>query len=260
MQISSNHTRHNPSFQKRASTRKADDIVRQVRNNYPAVSLSNILENWKRPYKPANKEEDEKWKRSLRRLDYVLDYIREDGRLSPKNPIFEEQVTKIKRFKAANCAEYAYLSLATLYANGYNKSNCAYPAIQVDFLDRNDKTVFTYKRASDHVAVHSFFDEYKEYVVLDAWLGKAMSAREAIEQYKIMYYEKDKEAAIKEATKAFRKSLPLLKRINFKLDDYTIKTKIEICADENRYFSPEEAKYWGEVIVRQFPEMVIKDK
>ena len=111
MKILSNYNNYKPSFQKRASTRKADDIVRQVRNNYPAVSLSNILENWKRPYKPADKEEDEKWRRSLRRLDDVLDYVREDGRLSPKNPIFEEQVTKIKRFKTANCAEYAYLSL-----------------------------------------------------------------------------------------------------------------------------------------------------
>lgn len=263
MQISSNHTRHNPSFQKQYYTKKADDIVRHARNNFPMTSPSYAVDFWMIFENLKTKQNYEKLIKVFKKLGETVKIMRSNGQLSPNNPIFDEIIEKAKDLKTGNCAEYCNLTLATLFANGYTSANFCMPAIEVKILDKNNKEIFTHYQTCDHLVVNAKIknpnNNTKKDVIMDAWLGKAMSVEEAKEEYKRLFYEKGKQQAKIEAKQKFLRGFPSVPQFLSFMDECKFKTRFYLVSIKDLEFPNNDAVCWGKALAEKYPKLIMEN-
>lgn len=179
--------------------------------------------------------------------------IRQIGHLSPKNPCFSDVFQKALNEKIGNCREYSSLTLGALFANGYNNAVKIIPSLNIKVYDGSNNEVFSHFIDCDHVAVMTKMSQAKnvsDVVVLDSWLGKAMSFNEARVEYKTLFEGKTISKALKETRSAMVKKYP--SRV-FKKYKYVCKICFASC--EAEMFEPELAAQLGQKIAQEFPQV-----
>ena len=234
MKINSFNFLYTPSFLAKSKTaRKADDIQRRAKANFPVMSVTYLNDNYG---VFADKNGKYYEKAHLYRLN--LDDKIHSSRKNISNEIYDKSYDNplfglnswlcgIKKNKIGNCAENARIALAALYANGYYNSSLVLLYYNVNILDRKtNEMVMQYPESLDHCFVVTDMkkglnkDNPKNYV-LDLWLGFGSSKEDADRKFKA-FYGKDKLEEIKNnAIKLFfKKDKPDLER-------YQVRAKFE---------------------------------
>lgn len=192
----------NPSFKsKNQNIRKADDIQRTARNNFPFTSPS-YFDAFYKTSKNWTPEIKDKYENVVTRADRKISAIRElssDGAfegitLDEKNlnaPIFQT-LRGIKLLKAANCHECAALSIAALTANGIYDVKRVNLEAKFQYINKKTGEV-EYKATEpiDHTTVVAKIGKEKEEVIVDTWLGFADSPSGAKGKFKQILWNSD---------------------------------------------------------------------
>ena len=193
----------NPSFKSRnQSIRKADDIQRTARNNFPYTSPT-YCDAFYKTGKKWSPEVKDKFENVIKRSDKKITALRdlaaeaafEGITFDEKNlnaPIFQT-LRGIKLLKVANCHECAALSIAALTANGiYDLKRVN---LQAEFQYVNKETGKVEYKATepiDHTTVIAKMGkDKKDEVVVDTWLGFADDITGAKGRFKQILWESD---------------------------------------------------------------------
>lgn len=256
-------TNSSPNFTSRnAYIRRADDIVRHVRNEFPMFSPTNAWDNW-RVLKPKNPI-CAKARKIIRRQNDLVEGYRKNTHLSKDNPCFIDIFENVQRTKVGNCRESSTLTLGTLFANGYRAVKVV-PTIDMHVIDKNEQDVFTCLKPCDHAVVMAKMNKQtKEFnndsAILDTWLGKAMSYNEALKEYQ-SYIPEEYLFALLKTHKELIKEKGLIKGLKIILDSKTTyKPKILFVGSKELDFSFQEGQKHGKAIAEKFPQVVMRDK
>lgn len=197
MRIINYQTNPNLYFSSRnKKIKKADKIVRKTRQEFCALSPSYAENYWLSLRQPKHSDLARNFKIFIDKLSTALSQCRITYDF--KEEILEDTLAiqkTIKEYKVANCAEYAELIEATLLANNCPNSKLAQVIIQLNLYDKltGDK-LYEFQCPYDHMIVLSSLDDKKgseEEMVLDGWIGKAMSISEAKREYLTMLTKQD---------------------------------------------------------------------
>ena len=165
-----------------------DDIVRKTKHEFPALSPSYSDDYWLCLRTPRHSNLGRNLNIFTDKLSIPLYEcrIRYGFRQEVLKDVLAELKT-IKEYGVANCAEFAELVEAMLLANNYTNSKLANVMLQLNIYDKltGDK-IYKYTCPYDHIIVLTSLDDEensKEEIVLDGWIGKAMSISEAKREY-----------------------------------------------------------------------------
>ena len=257
----------NPSFKSRnQSIKKADDIQRTARNNFPYTSPT-YCDAFYKTSKKWSSEIKDKYERVITRADKKLSAIRdlsaesafEGVTFDERNlnaPIFQT-LRGIKLLKVANCHECAALSIAALTANGiYDVKRVN---LQAEFQYVNKETgEIEYKATEpiDHTTVIAKIGEgKKDEVVVDTWLGFADDVSGAKGKFKQILWDSD----IREKARLHRSLFRVekIQKDGILIDpdkDYTLHTKINFKEAEKT--SQEDMRLIGYYTKCCYPELI----
>ena len=237
MKITKLSTQKYTSFKsKKKNIRLADDIVRKTKHEFPAHSPSYIDSYWlslKNP-KHSNKERNVKILTNnlgTRLFAYRINCGFKKDTL--QRPLGLLETTK--EFKIANCIEFAQLTEATMLANGYRDTNLAEVKIKLTLFDKKSKKkIYECFELFDHIVVLSKLDDKnsKNPIILDAWIGKAMSFSKAKEEYLGMLSEEEIEKIVKNGLASYNLAHALNLDDNDTIDLNGIDYSIQIVFDE----------------------------
>ena len=259
MQITSS----SPNFTSRnAYIRRADDIVRHVRNEFPMFSPSSAWDNWRvlRSDNPICK----KARKMLQRQTDMLNTYRKSITSTENAPYFIDVFEKVQKTKIGNCGEASTLTLGACIANGYRAVKMS-PTVEMRVFDKNSKEVFNWRRACDHGIVMAKMDKLnpkstKDVVILDTWAGKAMSYKEALKEYNDEYMTGDFLPTLLQTHKEMIKQKGLKGLFMVLSTKFTYEPKMVFTTMEKWDFSCEENLELGEKIAKKFPQILMSEK
>ena len=254
-----------PNFTSRnAYIRRADDIVRKVRNEFPMFSPTSAWDNWN-ALKKTHHPRFSKAKNAVERYTDVINDYRKNTTLSKDTPCFIDIFEQVQQTKAGNCGESSILTLGTLFANGYYGIKIT-PAVEIQVINKKGQDVFTCQKFCDHNFVVAKMDSRnpkskKDIVILDTWLGKTMSRQDALKQFKDDYLSDTFLSAIFKTHKELIKEKGLLEALRIILNPkMTYKAKMVYAIYKEQEFSQEEAQKYGKIIAEKFPQVVMDKK
>lgn len=244
--------------------RRADDIMRHANKVMPAFNPNYASENWrifkKSPLKKFYFEE--KFKK------LTLAMRRQYHSYSEQHPNFYiDLFDKVKSKKISNCDEKAFITLGTLFANGYDNAMKIGLEMEIGAYDKvSGKRVATKIIPIDHTTVLSTMNnpnrtEIEKTIVIDGWLNKAMTVPEAKKEYERFVSKRKIEAAIQELQDELRANsrAPLQNRFTRNanaqnpLDKYEFRKSIEFLEDTR--FDSMQAHNFGEEISKKYPQI-----
>ena len=257
-----------PSFKaKNQNIRKADDIQRTARNNFPFISPS-YCDAFYKTRKNWTPEINEKYENVVTRADRKLSAIRdlsaesafEGMTFDERNlnaPIFQA-LRGIKILKVANCHECAALSIAALTANGIYDVNRVNLEAEFQYVNKKTGEVeYTAKEPIDHTTVIAKIGDKKEEVVVDTWLSFADSTSGAKGKFKQILWESDIREKAREHRSLFRLEKMVKDNILINPDeDYVLRTSINLKKAEES--SQEDMRLIGYYSRCCFPELIKK--
>jgi len=244
--------------------RRADDIVRHANRVIPAFNPNYAAENWKIFQKSPLKKFyfEEKFKK------LIFAMRNQYHSYSEQHPTFYlDLFDKVKSRKICNCNEKAFITLGTLFANGYDNAMKIGLEMEIGAYDKTSgKCIATKIIPIDHTTVLSTMNnpnrvEINKTVVLDGWLNKAMTVSEAKKEYERFVPKRKIEAAIQELQDELRASsrMPLQNRFarnansQNPLDKYEFRKSIEFLEDIR--FKDEKAHDFGQEVLRKYPQI-----
>ena len=194
MKICLNINYTSPQFTARnKQIRKADDIQRTARNNFPMFSPSYLQEFYCLNGEGQNTPKQVRTIQIAQRIVYKINASREDDRAYKRNtsrfePPYVKTLDRLKRNKIGNCHEASISTIATLAANGINDSKRVNLEQQIEYIDpKTKKVVFSKNYDIDHTLILSAMGKEnpkeKDLVVLDSWMGFADSISGAKARY-----------------------------------------------------------------------------
>lgn len=259
---------HSPQFcAKRKDVRKADDVCRAVKNEFPLLSSTYVEEKYltnrnKSIYHPYVKYD-------IKKLSKKISDTRNAIRSYCASPFYNPVVPRtksdkvvgildiLKEKKVGNCSENAQLALAAMYANGYYDSQIVglgYTAEAID--DETGKVLCKLSPRSglDHMfVVADVNDDGLKDVVVDPWLGFAGYVTYAIDKFKDIYC--DETEKIKEKCE---KKLKRYQKIGLKKSNsWHIRGSFMISPYQMEAIFP-DPKATGEAIKGAYPSLVLK--
>lgn len=249
--------------------RRADDIVRHVKKVAPHFSPTYAFENW-RTLDTAKGGSFFKRTGFYAKFEKLISKMRQEyGAESAKNPTFYfDLFDKVKSKKLGNCYEQAYLTLGTLFANGYDNAMKVGLEMEIGAYDKaSGKCVATKNIPIDHTTVLSTMNnpnriEINKTIVLDGWFNRAMTVSEAKKEYERFVPKKRIEAVIQELQEDLTPKRPLQNRFapilnpQFDINNYEFRKSIEFL--EDRRFKKDEARAFGEKISIKYPEIKLR--
>ena len=248
--------------------RRADDIVRHANKVAPHFNPTYALENWRTL---DTTKSGSYFKRTgfYAKFEKLISKMRQEyGAESAKNPTFYfDLFDKVKSKKIGNCYEQAYLTLGTLFSNGYNSAMKVGLEMEIGAYDKaSGKCVATKTIPIDHTTVISTMNnpnrtEIDKTIVLDGWFNKAMTVSEAKKEYEIFVPKRRIESELQELQDELRRRHrpPMPNRFlqtqnsQFDINNFEFRKSIEFL--EDRRFSTEEARSFGGEILKKYPEI-----
>lgn len=263
-------TNQTPNFTSRKpEIRKADDLVRKVNLNVPALSTSYAHTFW-------NSLNIDKYPKNFKTFAKIawpkINKCRDEFGKTNKN--YENPIDILKatrKYKAGNCFEKSFLTLGALYANGFYDAIGTSVATKVKAIDkRTGKTVFKKNFLYDHCCIATGLSKQRQpndIIIIDPWFNKAMSLSEAKEKYKTLIpeqeflenIEKFKNKFIESNKKdygIFGKKLP----IDFNIKNYEFQSAVNFgtTPDCFQFEDITNRVKFGKLVKKEFPELVFK--
>ena len=232
--------------------RKADDIVRQANKVIPCFNPTYAYENW-RILNPSKGGSFIRRTKFFAKFENLISKMRQEYNAnSAKNPTFYfDLFNKVKEERIGNCYEKAYLTLGTLFANGYNNAMKVGLEMELGAYDKiTGKKVLTKIIPIDHTTVLSTMNNPNRYdidktIVLDGWLNKAMTVSEAKKEYERFVPKRRIESEIQEMQREIK-----WKRLG-ETNNFEFRKSVEFLEDKR--FTSDEAKAFGEEILKKYP-------
>lgn len=252
-----------PNFKSRnIDIRNANAIANHVNRCFPMFKPTYALQYWK--IFDTAKENGAQLKTHFSRkyMGKVM-AIRDEylGEYTQK-PYHIELTDSVKSSKLGNCFESAFITLETLYANGFEKSKKVSPRLEITGYDKSTKKEVIWKSFSiDHTCVITSMNNPKrvdidDVIVIDSWLNKAMTVPEAKQEFFKLISKKEL------ARNLFETQHELKKKLNnfsdnkgFDLNNYEFKTNIHFVSDEN--FVSSEIKEISQDVRERYPQLII---
>ncbi len=248
-----------PNFTARKEIiRRADDLVRHSRKNFPVLSNSYMDMFYNIRNYAFLSDKSKKADRLYNKVSERVGKVREHSDVYSENRSdgeYKALLGCIKDLKAGNCEECSDTLTATLAANGYYHSYKYDLALDVSIINKETGEVESSSRNQlDHTFVVTTLDKYpaseKNRVVADSWLGFADSISGAKEKYKKIYSDRIKEIILE-------KFLTLNNKETINPSDYEVRTKMVFCPSlRDAYDSIEEM---GDYCKRKYKELVFNN-
>ena len=214
--LQTNYTRATFTAKKK-EIRKADDIQRKSRKNFPMFSPSYLLDFYCLNKEETSKEKQARTAQIAQRIVYKINA----GRIADKeynkyiNAFRKElpyirRLDRLKQSKIGNCHEAAIATMATLAANGYEDIKRLSLRQKTEYVDKKtDKVVFSKDYDIDHTFLVSAMGKEnpkeKDLIVFDSWMGFADSISKAKEKYSCFIDEKKNLDDFKDSFSLFRR-------------------------------------------------------
>ena len=192
--MNTNYTR--PTFSaKKEEIRKADDIVRNARNVFPATSPTYMDAFFLTPKSKDISvaiEADKRIDKQDKKITAIRKYVKKTNQ-APKNDIDRildleifKRLRAIKILKVTNCFESSAIAMAALVANGIYDVERANVELSQKYINKKTgKVEFDENISLDHsVVLTKMNSDKKDYIVVDAWLGFADSESNSSAKYK----------------------------------------------------------------------------
>ncbi|MBE7705278.1 MAG: hypothetical protein E7Z90_05655 [Cyanobacteria bacterium SIG29] len=254
---------------KKKEIKKADDIQRKAKANFPMFSPSYLVNFYTLNRKGINEERQTRTTQIAQRIVYKINAFRElehnDGENEFYNiyrrnePPFIRTLDRIKKTKIGNCHEASITALAGLAANGYDGQRVSLK-IEKQFVDRKtNKIIFKKQYDADHTFTITTMNQENpkpnDFIVLDPWMDFACSVSDAKNRYNaIVDFEKYKDD--------FNDNFSLFRVENFERtgefinkSDCILRNKL-VFKVENEY-SPEEIKSLGRYARMMYPHLCL---
>ncbi len=250
MKISFQQAYIQPNFSaKKPEIRKADDIQRKAKANFPMFSPSYLREFYILPKKCVDDTKLNRTRQIAQRIVYKINAARECDRQDLEycykwNPYRKEipytrTLQRIKGSKIGNCEEASCATMATLAANGYYDSKRMSLVLKGQLVNKKTKKIeyTTIPHSLDHAFVVSSLGKEnateKDLIVLDSWYGFADSISKAKEKYQKLADNPKVKNDIKEELSLYR--VDYFSETGKILDwnDYDIKYSIQFKEKEN---------------------------
>lgn len=192
---------------KKKEIRKADDIQRQAKANFPMFSPSYLKEFYLLNNNCTDAQKQLRTVQIGQRIVYKINAAREAEHRDEKYSFlrtyrtetpFIRTLERIKKSKIGNCSEAAAATMAVLAANGYYDSKRVGLRVQGKLIDKKTQKVLSKsgQYSLDHAFVVSSMNKEnpteKDYVVLDSWMGFADSISGAKAKYQRLFHKDDK--------------------------------------------------------------------
>lgn len=203
MKIASQHNYINPTFASRKKEiRKADDIQRKSKKNFPMFSPAYLNEFYILNGKGMNTPKQVRTRQIGQRIVYKINAEREyedkDAEYSfiksfRKETPFVRTLKRIKNSKIGNCDEASAATMAALAANGYYDSKRMGLRLEAQLINKATKEIVhtSPSYSLDHAFVVSSMNienpQEKDFVVLDSWMGFADSISGARARYQRLF-------------------------------------------------------------------------
>ena len=176
--------------------KKADDIARRAKKEYPMLSerYANIYYNLDN--KAISTKVDILCKKiGNTRSEYSNKVDTEHLIFNKKYKLLRSILRILKRTKVGNCDENATVAYAALCANGYTNSEKVALFYETQLFDKqHNKVLASAAEDFDHVFVITSMSNNlndKKDIVVDNWLGFADSTSGAIRKFKAIYTDDD---------------------------------------------------------------------
>ena len=271
MKIQPVNINNNYSFQARKKEiKKADDIVRNVNLQFPALSTSYAKRYWhitNDKFKTSYKQKLLGFYEKINNCRKKIQRNEKEDKLSIK--VFEN----VKKYKIANCGEKCHLTMGALSANGYNEFTRRI-CIGIDWqaIDkRTGEVVFSQIDDLDHTVIATSMTNKEakhdnDVIIIDPWLNKAMGLSEAKPLYESMANKKrlakKEEEFISDFIQHNKKDYGILgKKLPpyFNINDYEITHEFTFFHALKSYrLKDEDFKELGKVVAEKYPELVLK--
>ena len=262
--LHTNYTR--PTFSaKREEIKKADDLQRKAKLNFPIFSPSYLQEFYCLNGKGQNTPKQVRTIQIAQRIVYKINAGRTVDDESSRGrymlaftnePPYIRPLDRIKRTKIGNCHEASIATIATLAANGIDDSRRMSLEQRTEYVDKNtNKVVFSKNYDLDHTIVVSAMGKEnpkeRDLIVLDSWMGFADSISAAKDKYARFIDEKKNKEDFSNSFSLFRvehfektgellnrNDLELRHRIVFKDEETPSKEEIESLGRYSRMMYP----------------------
>ena len=271
MKITSINNQPKISFLSRnKNIRLADDIVRKTRQEFPAYSPSYIDSYWQCLRTPKHSDGKNNLKILANKLGNRLFACRINTNF--RQDILEDPLALLKttkEHKVANCIEYAQLTESCLLANGYKNTKLAAVKIKLSLYDKStDKKVYEDIKPFDHIIVLASLNDDGENsdkpIVLDGWIGKAMSISEAKREYLGMLSSEEIKEIASIGLQKYRHEQSS-KQNNEEIDPNNLNYNIQILFDEiDKSFLKEKFEKSQNTVMEklrtQFPNLILETR
>ena len=219
--------------------RKADDIQRRARSEFPILSPSYIDEFYSSTKLINGNPVNIKARKIFKKIDKKLTALRkitkepdkygvEQTPIQMKTP-FGLLLNCINLLKVGNCGECATTVLAALAANGFYNSQKVYLGLEIQYIDKKTGEI-KYREIEplDHAFVVTTLDKEnpkkKDEIVIDSWLGFADSISGAKARYKQMYKQEELDNLLSYHRSMFRLNMAIETGKTIDFNDYKLRT------------------------------------
>ena len=257
-----------PNFNARKpEIKKADDIQRRARKEFPTLSSTYINMFYccaKKPNKDLYKQyKAEKYGTIVNeKITDSREKADRNERIFGLRIPYSNVLNYIKRDKAGNCAECSASVIAALAANGIYDSQMTNIGLSIEFINKNTKrSEYKATEPIDHSLVITALNKpkpkEKDFIVIDSWMCFADSISGAKNRYKNVFTDKFMDPEIKYHRSLFRIN-QYEKSMNFiNFDDYDTRTRIYFYKAPDKY-DTENLKDLGTLCKIKYPNLEIK--
>ena len=262
--LNTNYTR--PTFSaKKEEIRKADDIQRTARKNFPMFSPSYLQEFYFLNGEGQNTPKQVRTIQIAQRIVYKINASREDDREYKRNtfrfePPYVRTLDKLKRNKIGNCHEASISTISALAANGIDDAKRVNLEQKIEYVDpKTKKVIFSKNYDIDHTLIVSAMGKENpkenDFVVLDSWMGFADSISGAKARYaRFIDLNKNKED--------FNNSFAFFRVEHFEktgefLDKNNLELKHKINFVEDETPAKDDIRFLGEYVQKTYPNLCL---
>lgn len=260
----------NPSFTARkAEIRKADDIQRLSKQNFPVSSPSYMrmfyLTCSRNQPNLAKRLKANKIRLNIDGHLTLLRYLTREKNQESKDYIpYADTLKYLTVLKTGNCGECASTVIAALAANGYYDARKCILGYEISYVNTKTKeTVYKKTEMLDHTFVLADMskdnsdDKKDNRVIIDSWMGFADSISGAMEKYKKVFLGDDIKEDISYHRSMFRVEYAEKNDELIDFDNFELRIKPVIITPDN--FDKEGIKKLGDFCRKNYKSLVLKD-
>lgn len=252
---------------KKKEIKKADDIQRKAKENFPMFSPAYLNEFYilnGKGMDPKQVRTRQIAQRIVYKINAGRDYDDYDARYSiiahRKETPFIRTLNRIKKDKIGNCHEASIIAMTALAANGYTDAKRASLKLKGEFVNKKtNEVVFSKIYDVDHTfamtAMNKENPRNNDYIIVDPWLGFADSISIAKQKFAQIVNPDKHKSDLNDAFSLFR--VDHFQETGEFLDKSDYDIKFKIIFEEEKEYTKEDIKALGSYARMMFPHLCL---